>query len=279
MRIDGKKIAETIQAEIRSVILGFKRKPCLAVVIVGENPASLIYVGKKIEACQLVGIESKKIAFPDQIEKAILIDTIKRLNEDPKVDGILIQLPLPNHIDPAEIISHISPLKDVDGLHPLNMGKLLIGDPQGFIPCTPLGVQALIKRSGFEISGKHVVILGRSMIVGKPTASLMLQENATVSLLHSRSQNTIEICRMADIVVAAIGKPYFLTSNMVKKDAIIIDVGINRMDGKIVGDADYPNLINHCKAITPVPGGVGPMTIAMLLSNTLKSYIQRTPQN
>lgn len=283
MLIDGKKISQEIQIEIKEAVKGLKSSPCLAVIVVGEHPASAIYVKRKIEACQNAGIRSVRINLPSSLSKQQLIDEIHRLNEAPDVDGILVQLPLPPSMNPLEINEHISPAKDVDGFHPLNMGKLLMGEKGGFTPCTPLGIQKLIQRSGFEIAGKHVVIIGRSLIVGKPMAALLLQAteggNATVSVLHSRSTNIPELCRLADILIVAMGKPKFLTKDMVKKEAIVIDVGINRiLEGdkyKIVGDADFDSLINHCAAITPVPGGVGPMTIAMLLSNTLKSYQQR----
>lgn len=280
MIIDGKKIALEIQEEIGREIERLKgRKACLAVVLVGEHPASTLYVRRKIEACRLVGIESIKIELPAATTQDVLINEIQKLNQDPHVDGILVQLPLPPHINPLLINSSIDPLKDVDGLNPINMGKLLMGEKGGFIPCTPLGIQTLLIRSGIEIEGKHVVIMGRSSIVGKPMAALLMQPyeggNATVTILHSRSKDVDEICKTADIIVAAMGQPLFLKLSMVKKEAVVIDVGINRIDRKIVGDADFTALVNHCKAITPVPGGVGPMTIAMLLSNTLKSYLQR----
>lgn len=287
MIIDGKKISEEIQKELGNEIRALKtRPPCLAVILVGAHPASTIYVTRKIAACKAAGIESIKIVLPDTSTKESIIDEIHQLNENALVDGILIQLPLPSHINPLEIMEYIHPSKDVDGLNPLNMGRLLMGEKSGFTPCTPLGIQTLIHRSGFEVAGKHAVILGRSVIVGKPMAALLMQPreggNATVSLLHSRSQNIKEICLMADILIVAIGSPKFLTQDMVKKDAIVIDVGINRIEDpsnpgkfKLIGDADFDSLKNHCKAITPVPGGVGPMTIAMLLFNTLKAYKER----
>lgn len=277
MIIDGKKISAEIQKEIAEEVRALKsRPPCLAVILVGTHPASAIYVARKIAACKAAGIESIKIALPENSNKEAIIAEIDQLNENERVDGILIQLPLPPHINPLEIMEHIHPSKDVDGLNPLNMGRLLMGEKEGFIPCTPLGIQTLIQRSGFEIAGKHAVVLGRSVIVGKPMAALLLQSreggNATVTLLHSRSQNIKEICQMADILIVAIGSPKFIKQDMVKKEAIVIDVGINRVENKLVGDADFDNLISHCRAITPVPGGVGPMTIAMLIHNTLKAY-------
>lgn len=282
MIIDGKKISEEIQEEIRKKVSQLKsRPPCLAVILVGEHPASTLYVKRKIEACKSVGIQSLKIALPESISKTELLAHIDQLNQDAGVDGILVQLPLPQSINPLEVTERIFPAKDVDGLHPLNMGKLLMGEKGGFIPCTPLGIQTLLLRSGFDPKGKHAVVIGRSSIVGKPMAALLMQAreggNATVTLMHSHSQNVKDICQTADLIITAIGKPRFLTVDMVKKGAVVIDVGINRIEEngkyKIVGDADFVNLINHCQAITPVPGGVGPMTIAMLLANTLKSYL------
>lgn len=284
--IDGKKIAEEIQEEIRSKVSGFKeRKPCLAAVLVGDHPASTIYVRRKIEACQKVGIQSIRVSLPPSISEKELFNEIEKLNKDPNVDGILVQLPLPEHINPFFVNERIDPKKDVDGFHPSNMGRLLMGEKGGFVPCTPLGVRELLIRSNVEISGKHVAIIGRSLIVGRPLAALLMQNNpesnATVTVLHSRSENLEKISASCDIVIVAIGKPLFLKQNMVKKGACVIDVGINRIDDpskaskyKIVGDADFEALKNHCSYISPVPGGVGPMTIAMLLSNTLTSYIQ-----
>ena len=287
MIIDGKKISEEIQKELGEEIRALNtRPPCLAVILVGTHPASNIYVTRKIAACKSAGIESIKIALPDTSVKETIIAEIQRLNENDNVDGILIQLPLPPHINPLEIMQYIHPSKDVDGLNPLNVGRLLMGEKEGFTPCTPLGIQTLIQRSGFEIAGKHAVILGRSVIVGKPMAALLMQSreggNATVSVLHSQSQNIKAICQMADIIIVAIGSPKFLKQDMVKKEAIVIDVGINRIEDplnpgkfKLIGDADFDSLVNHCQAITPVPGGVGPMTISMLLFNTLKAYKAR----
>lgn len=281
MIIDGKKIAHEIQEEIRLQVEKLKgRKPCLAVVIVGQHPASLIYVRKKIEACHACGIQSIKIELPEETEEKQLLEEIDKLNRSLEVDGILVQLPLPPHMNPLTVIEKIAPSKDVDGLHPINVGKLLMGEKSGFISCTPLGIQTLIEKSNFDIAGKHVVILGRSMTVGKPVAALLMQSaanaNATVTVLHSRSENIVELCKIADFIIVAIGKPAFLKKEMVKPEAVVIDVGINRapFSKKIVGDADFDALVNYCQAITPVPGGVGPMTITMLLSNTLKSYLQ-----
>lgn len=282
MIIDGKKIANDIQEEIRSQIEKLSgRKPCLAVIMVGEHPASEIYVRRKMEACASCTIRSIKIELPADTTEEKLLNEVEKLNLSSEVDGILIQLPLPPHMNPLAINEKIDPEKDVDGLNPVNIGKLLMGEKSGFIPCTPLGIQTLIERSGFEIAGKHVVVIGRSMIVGKPVAALLMQStaggNATVTVLHSRSENIPEICQRADFIIVAIGKAGFLKKEMVKPDAVVIDVGINRIPSskKIVGDADFDALEPYCRAITPVPGGVGPMTIAMLLSNTLKSYLRR----
>jgi methylenetetrahydrofolate dehydrogenase (NADP+)/methenyltetrahydrofolate cyclohydrolase len=284
MLIDGKKVAGEIQNEIAELCAALKgRKPCLAVVHVGENPASAIYIHKKREACHATGIQSLYLHLPSHTSESELVKTIEGLNSDPKVDGILVQLPLPPHMNPLAINEKISPEKDVDGLHPMNMGRLLMGETKGFVPCTPLGIRTLLERSFIPVSGKHVAILGRSLIVGKPLAALLIQSapesNASVTVLHSHSERIPEITRSADIVIVAIGKPQFLKRDMVKPGACVIDVGINRIEDahspshfRIVGDSDFENLKDYCSAITPVPGGVGPMTIAMLLSNTLKSY-------
>ncbi|KAF3361640.1 Bifunctional protein FolD [Chlamydiales bacterium STE3] len=286
MIIDGKRIAAQIQDEIAKEIASFSgRKPCLAVILVGSHPASEIYVKRKTEACEKAGIQSRKILLPIPISEKDLLEQIESLNQDNNVDGILVQLPLPKNINSSTILQAILPEKDVDGFHPFNVGKLLIGDTDGFSPCTPLGIQVLLAKLGIEVAGKHVAIIGRSNIVGKPMASLLMQSNpqanATVTILHSQSENLSAICKTCDIVIIAIGKPLFLKKEMVKPGAVVIDVGINRIEDpskksgfRLVGDADFENLVNHCSYITPVPGGIGPMTIAMLLSNTLKSYKQ-----
>lgn len=287
MLIDGQKIANEIQQAITSEIKKLPgRPPCLAVIQVGNIPASTIYVRRKIEACKSVGMESIFLPLLETVTSDELLQEIEKLNQSDTVDGILVQFPLPAHINPKDIKEKISPEKDVDGFHPINMGRLLMGEHSGFIPCTPLGIRTLLTKSGIEITGKHVAIIGRSMIVGKPLAALFLQDtpegNATVTILHSRSANLADICRTADIVIVAIGKPKFLTKQMVKKGAVVIDVGINQIPDpskksgyRIIGDADFDQLKDHCSAITPVPGGVGPMTIAMLLSNNLYSYKRR----
>lgn len=281
MDINGKQISKQIREKIKQTVSQLPgRKPCLAVILVGENPASEIYVNRKVMACKEAGMESILVNLPDTTAESELVTEIEKLNRDPSVDGILVQLPLPKEINSDLIAQTISPEKDVDGFHPVNLGKLLIGSTDGFIPCTPLGIQELLLHTGIDPAGKHAVIIGRSNIVGKPMAALLTQNakggNATVTIVHSRTQNLEEITREADIVIVAIGKPKFVNRSMVKKGAVVIDVGINRQSEKsIVGDADYESLKEHCSFITPVPGGVGPMTIAMLLQNTLKSFQQR----
>lgn len=290
MLINGKAIADKIQEELKLKILQIKgRKPCLAVIIVGDNPASKIYVDRKTKACAEVGIKSIRQELPASISEQTLFQSIEQLNNDENVDGILIQLPLPVHINPLKITQKIDPSKDVDGLHPTNVGKLLTGDQSAFLPCTPLGVKELLERSGIEVAGKHVLVIGRSNLVGKPMAAILMQSatggNATVTIAHSRTANIKELCLMADILVVAIGQPRMITADMIKKGAVVIDVGINKIDNptrssgyQIIGDVDFENVKDKCSFITPVPGGVGPMTIAMLLSNTLKSFLQRHPE-
>lgn len=284
MLIDGKKIAGEIELELKAKIAGIKeRKPCLAVILVGVHPASVIYINRKTQACEKVGIRSIKLELPENISQENLIREIKKLNEDPTIDGILVQLPLPKHINPTHVTLCISPEKDVDGFHPMNMGKLLIGETDGFIPCTPLGIKVLLERSNIEVAGKNALIVGRSTIVGKPMAALLIQGrpwgNATVTIAHSHTKNLKELATNADILIAAIGQPHFITADMIKEGASVIDVGINKIEDlktkngyRIVGDVDFENVKTKCSHITPVPGGVGPMTIAMLLSNTWLSY-------
>lgn len=286
MLIDGKKIAEEIQADLKSKIQALSgRKPGLAVILVGDHPASQLYVNRKTQACDEIGILSVKRLLPSSIAETDLLKEVENLNQNPEVDGILIQLPLPQQINATHVMRSIDPNKDVDGFHPVNVGKLLIGETDGFVPCTPLGIKILLNKTT-DITGKHVVILGRSNIVGKPLAALLMQNakdaNATVTLLHSKSQQIPEICRTADIIVAAMGQPKFITKEMVKDGAVIIDVGTNRVANPskksgfgLVGDVDFENVKDKCAFITPVPGGVGPMTIAMLLSNTWNSYQRR----
>lgn len=287
MIIDGKTIAKAIRQELAEEVAHCKgRPPCLAVILVGDDPASHVYVNQKLLACKEVGIRSIKKELPATLSAEELYSEVEALNNDPEVDGILVQLPLPNHIDPNQVIEWISPSKDVDGFHPINVGKLLAGQNDGLIPCTPKGIQLLLEKSHISTEGKHVVILGRSNIVGKPLAALLVQKgpsaNATVTIAHSRTQNLDTLCSSADILVAAIGKPLFVKPEMVKDGAVVIDVGTNRVDDpscpkcyRLVGDVDFNQVADKCSLITPVPGGIGPMTIAMLLSNTLQSYKQR----
>lgn len=289
MLINGKAIAEEIQKEIKLFVDKQQgNKPCLAVIIVGDHPPSVIYVNRKIQACAETGIESIRIALPSDITQENLIAEIEKLNRHPTVNGILLQLPLPKHINPTQVVSRISPDKDVDGLHPINVGKMLIGEKDAFLPCTPHGIKVLLERSNIDVSGKHVLVLGRSNLVGKPMAAILMQNtsgaNATVTIAHSRSSNLKDLCLSADIIIAAIGQPKFITQDMVKEETGIIDVGINKITDanqksgyKIVGDVDFDNVKDKCAFITPVPGGVGPMTIAMLLWNTIKSFKQSHP--
>ncbi len=268
--IDGKRISQEIKDELREKVLGLKAKGerrCLAVIQVGNDPASSVYVNNKKKACAYIGMESLSYELPEDTTEGALMETIVELNERADVSGILVQLPLPRHIDEKKILLAIAPEKDVDGFHPVNVGNLSIGRP-GYVSCTPAGVIQLLKRSGVEIEGKECVVLGRSNIVGKPMAMLLLQENGTVTICHSKTKNLKEITKRADILVVAIGKPKFVDESYVKEGAVVIDVGIHRNeDNKLCGDVDFERVAPHTSAITPVPGGVGPMTIAMLMSN------------
>lgn len=268
--IDGKQISKEIKEELREEVSLLKqqgKEACLAVIQVGDDPASSVYVGNKKKACDFIGISSKSYELEETTTQETLLHLIKELNEDDTVNGILVQLPLPKHMDEDVVIQTISPQKDVDGFHPISVGNLWIGD-QGFLSCTPAGIIQLLKRSEIEIAGKECVIIGRSNIVGKPMAALMLRENATVTITHSRTKDLKEVARRADILIVAIGKPRFVTSEYVKEGAVVIDVGIHRDENnKLCGDVDYANVIDKVSAITPVPGGVGPMTIAMLMNN------------
>lgn len=272
--IDGKKISQQIKDELKDKIEALKangKTGALAVIQVGEDPASSVYVRNKKNACAYIGIESLAYELPEETSEEALLKLIGELNEKEQVKGILVQLPLPNHICEDKIIQAISPKKDVDGFHPQSVGAMTIGEP-GFLSCTPAGVIQLLKRSNVEISGKHCVVIGRSNIVGKPMALLMLRENATVTVTHSRTQNLKEICRQADILIVAMGKPRFIGAEYVKEGAVVIDVGIHRDENnKLCGDVKYEEVQQVASAITPVPGGVGPMTIAMLMSNCVQS--------
>ena len=271
--IDGKAISAQIRAEIKEKTSEFTEKngyrPGLAVIIVGSDPASQVYVRNKRRACEEVGFYSEAYELPEETTQAELIALVDKLNADSNIHGILCQLPLPRHLDENEVILRIDPKKDVDAFHPYNVGKIMIGD-YDFLPCTPAGVMALLERSGIDISGKECVVVGRSNIVGKPQAMLLLHSHGTVTICHSRTKNLAEVCRRADILVAAIGKADFFTADMVKEGAVVIDVGMNRRaDGKLTGDVDFASVEPKASYITPVPGGVGPMTITMLMQNTL----------
>lgn len=273
--IDGKAISAQIRAELKEETEAFAKatgvRPGLAVIIVGSDPASQVYVRNKRRACEEVGYYSEAYELPESTTQEELNALVDRLNADEKIHGILCQLPLPKHLDENEVILRIDPKKDVDAFHPYNVGKIMIGD-YAFLPCTPAGVMALLERSGIEISGKECVVVGRSNIVGKPQAMLLLHANGTVTVCHSRTKNLAEVCKRADILVAAIGKADFFTGDMVKEGAVVIDVGMNRRaDGKLTGDVDFASVEPKASYITPVPGGVGPMTITMLMQNTLTS--------
>jgi methylenetetrahydrofolate dehydrogenase (NADP+)/methenyltetrahydrofolate cyclohydrolase len=277
--IDGKMISKEIKEKIRKEAEALKSQgvvPGLAAVLVGENPASVIYVRNKRNACEESGIYSEGHYLPESVTQPDLMNLVDRLNKDPKIHGILVQLPLPKHLSSDLVLNSLSPFKDVDGLHPYNIGKLMMGDPI-FVPCTPAGVMAMLDYHRISIEGKMAVVVGRSNLVGKPVAMLLMHRNATVTVCHSRTQNLSEVCRRADILVAAIGKAHFVTGEMIKEGAAVIDVGINRLgDGRLVGDVDYEAAAKRAGWITPVPGGVGPMTIAMLLQNTLLSAKRTT---
>ncbi|MCL1875704.1 MAG: bifunctional methylenetetrahydrofolate dehydrogenase/methenyltetrahydrofolate cyclohydrolase FolD [Synergistaceae bacterium] len=269
--LDGRKISAEIRSSIKEEVLKLKARginPTLAVVLVGENPASKVYVRQKEKGCGETGITSRKYELPAETTHEELLSLVKKLNEDKEVHGILVQFPLPAHLNETEVLAVMNPEKDVDGFHALNVGKLVSGLPC-FEPCTPKGVITLIESTGIPIEGKSAVVTGRSNIVGKPVASMLLARNATVTIAHSKTRNLQKVVAQADIVVAAIGKPRFITADMIKEGAIVIDVGINRLPEGIVGDVDFKEAARKASWITPVPGGVGPMTIAMLLQNTL----------
>ena len=271
--IDGKAISKQVREEIAAEVVQYKERygtvPGLAVIIVGSDPASQVYVRNKKRACEEVGFYSVGYELPESTTQEELIALIEKLNNDDKVHGILVQLPLPKHLDETEVLLKIRPEKDVDAFHPYNVGKIMIGN-HDLLPCTPAGVMVLLEKSGIDVSGKRCVVIGRSNIVGKPMAMLLLHANGTVTICHSRTRNLAEICREADILVASIGKPEFVRGDMVKEGAVIVDVGINRLEnGKLVGDVCFAEVEPKAAYITPVPGGVGPMTITMLLKNTL----------
>ncbi len=275
MIIDGKKIAEGLRAKLKKKIKEFKSNlkiaPGLSVILVGEDPASQIYVKNKIKYSKEIGIDSEVIRYPENIQEKIVLDKIIELNKNQKVSGILVQLPLPQHINKQKVIETILPEKDVDGFHPINVGNLSSGYDSK-IPCTPLGCLILLKEVEKNLSGKHVVIIGRSNLNGKPMAQLLLRENCTVTITHSKTKDLKSECNKADIIIAAVGKPKLVKGDWVKKNAIVIDVGINKTINGIVGDVDFDEVAKIAKAVTPVPGGVGPMTIACLLSNTVECF-------
>ncbi|SHJ91004.1 bifunctional methylenetetrahydrofolate dehydrogenase/methenyltetrahydrofolate cyclohydrolase FolD [Hespellia stercorisuis] len=272
--IDGKKISAQIKEELKTEVAGLRAEgiiPCLAVILVGSDPASAVYVRNKKRACEYIGIESLSYELEASTTESELLALIETLNQSAKVNGILVQLPLPEHIEEDKVIQAISPKKDVDGFHPVSVGNLCIGR-EGFVSCTPAGVIQLLKRSGIEIEGKECVVVGRSNIVGKPMSILMLRENATVTMVHSKTVNLKEVTKRADILIVSMGKPKFITGEYVKDGAVVIDVGIHRNeDNKLCGDVDFDDVAEKASAITPVPGGVGPMTIAMLMENCVNA--------
>jgi len=276
--IDGKALSKKIQTNIAKQTQELEKKgivPGLAVILVGDDPASHAYVGMKEKACKEVGFYSITHKMPDTITQEEIIETIKMINNNPRIDGILVQLPLPSHIDTTEILEVIDPAKDVDGFHPYNMGRV-VENLDSFAPCTPLGVMEMFKEYNIELEGKDVCVVGASNIVGKPMAALLLNKNATVTITHIFTKDLSSHTKKADIIIVGVGKPNLITADMVKDGAVVIDIGINRLEnGKLVGDVDFENVSKKCSFITPVPGGVGPMTIAMLLQNTLKAAKRR----
>lgn len=279
MIINGKQIAQNLKEQMREQVAAlsaqYGRKPCLNVIIVGENPASISYVKSKIKASEYCGFDGELIQLPETTTQDELLRIIRESNEKDNVDGILVQLPLPKHINEQYVINAIAPEKDVDGFHPTNVAKLWLNQ-QTIVPCTPLGIITLLEQSGTPLEGRHAVVVGRSNIVGKPMAKLLLDKNCSVTIAHSRTANLASICRDADILIVAVGRSQMITADMVKPGATVIDVGINRTsDGKLVGDVDFESVAPIAGAITPVPGGVGPMTITMLMQNTIEIFIQR----
>lgn len=275
--IDGKKVSAQVKEEVRKQTLELKEMhgiiPGLAVVIVGDDPASRVYVNNKKKACEVVGFKSEEYALPASTTQEELLELVNTLNNKSDINGILVQLPLPEHLDDKAVIEAINPQKDVDAFHAVNVGKIMLGE-YDFLPCTPSGVMEMLHAYDIPVSGKNCVVIGRSNIVGKPMAMLLLHENGTVTICHSRTQNLTEVCKEADILVAAVGKPKFVTADMVKEGAVVIDVGMDRDEnGKLCGDVDFEAVKDKCSYITPVPGGVGPMTIATLMKNTLKAAL------
>lgn len=276
--IDGKLVSASVKYSVKEAVEFLNKKNIkvtLAVILVGENPASQVYVNNKQKACKELGIESKTIILPEDYGQEKLLTLIDSLNKDSAINGILCQLPLPEGYDEKKIITAIDPLKDVDAFHPVNVGHVVSGDYK-FLPCTPAGIMEMLKYYNIEIAGKNCVVIGRSNIVGKPMSMLLLSKNGTVTICHSKTVGLADICRQADILVAAVGRPKFVTADMVKDGAVVIDVGINRVDGKLVGDVDFENVSRKTSYITPVPGGVGPMTIAMLMQNTVTAALSQS---
>ena len=276
--LDGKQTAKDVRAKVRDeaalAVAKYGDPICLAVILVGEDPASKVYVNNKIKGCAEVGFESRKVVLPETASQDEVLTVIKELNADPKVNGILLQLPLPKGLDEQPLLAAIDPNKDVDGLHVVQRGRLFCGLP-ALLPCTPYGIMQLLKTYDIDPQGKRAVVIGRSNLVGKPLSIMLLNANATVTICHSRTVDLPAVAREADILVAAVGKANFVTADMVKDGAVVIDVGINRVDGKLVGDVDFEAVAPKCSYITPVPGGVGPMTVTMLLANTLEAYKQQ----
>ena len=277
LRIDGKKISSDIKEELKEQVKLLKEEGisvCLAVIQVGSDPASSVYVNNKKKACAYIGIESQAYELPEETTQEELMAIVDKCNKDPKINGILVQLPLPTHLDEDEVLLEIAPKKDVDGFNPVSVGNMVIGE-KGFLPCTPAGVIQLLKRSGVEIDGKECVVVGRSNIVGKPVALLCLQKNATVTIAHSKTKNLKEVCQRADVLIAAVGRANKINRDYVKEGAVVLDVGINRDENnKLCGDVDFEDVKDKVYAITPVPGGVGPMTIAMLMNNCVEAALR-----
>ncbi len=270
-KIDGKVISAFVKERVKAEVDALKQQGIttgLAVIIVGEDPASKVYVANKKKACEDLGMLSKEYVLPEETTQNELLALINQLKNHKEINGILCQLPLPKHLNEEVVINSILPEKDVDAFHPQNVGKIMLGD-YDFVPCTPAGIMEMLDYAGIDVAGKTCVVIGRSNIVGKPMGMLLLHKNGTITICHSKTKNLKEVCKTADILVAAVGRPNFVTADMVKEGAVVIDVGINRVDGKLVGDVNFAEVCEKCSAITPVPGGVGPMTIAMLMQNTL----------
>lgn len=273
--MDGKAVSKIVKEEVKKEIKELNIKPKLLVIIVGKDPASMVYVSSKEKACKQCLIEAETVCLEENASQKDVIDVIEKANKDKNINGILVQLPLPNHIDTEYVINKIDPDKDVDGLTNINQGKLVNG-VKGIVPCTPKGIMRLFREYAVDLNGKNAIVIGRSVLVGKPIALLMLQANATVTVAHSKTKNLVDICKSKDVIVSAVGKPKFVTGEMVKEGAVVIDVGINRVHGTLVGDVDYYEVSEKAARLTPVPGGVGPMTIACLMENILECYkIQR----